>query len=286
MTRENYIHLLESLIKTSLRPPLFEPVEARFWNDPYISARLLEAHLDPSHDAASRKPEIIDKEVGNLISSGTLKPGDRVLDLGCGPGLYASRIAEKGMRVTGVDISEGSLNYAIAQAKEKALYIEYRIMNFLEMDYDREFDAVLQTNGEINTFSDSVRDDLLARVHRALKPGGRLIFDATTRVLRKNTGFGNRWEISRGGLWRPGPSLVLEQGFDYPEQDVFLNQYTVIDETGTPATYRFWFHDYSLQTLRQALMYDGFKVTQVWNDLSGTPYKEGGEWLAVVADKS
>ena len=77
-----------SILTGTSKPSLFEPGEPCFWgDDPHISKSMLKAHLDQAHDGASRKIIEIDKTVHHLISSGFLKTGDRVLDLGCGPGL-------------------------------------------------------------------------------------------------------------------------------------------------------------------------------------------------------
>lgn len=279
-----YTEFLNIILNNSVKPPLFEPGEKLFWDDPHISKSMLEAHLNPEHDAASHPPATIDREVQHLISSGIVKRGDRLLDLGCGPGLYASRLAEKGIRVTGVDISERSLNYAIAQAKEKGLDIEYRLINFFDIDYSGEFNAVLQTHGELNTFSDKKRDELLAKLHQALKPEGRLVCDTTTRVTRMKGGLKNNWYVSDGGFWRPGKHLVQEQGLDYPEDNVWLDRYIVIDDASIK-TYHNWFHDYDLATIRRVLQKAGFEIIHHWNDLAGTPYQEDGEWLAIVAGK-
>ena len=158
---------LSVLFDLSIKPRLYEPGESLFWNDPHISKGMLEAHLNPENDAASRKHKTIDKEVNHLISSGVLKPGDKVLDLGCGPGLYSSRLAAKGMKVTGIDISKNSLDYARHYAAEKGLDIDYRLINFFDVDYSGVFDAVIQVNGELNTFSDGKRDELLAKLRTA-----------------------------------------------------------------------------------------------------------------------
>jgi len=273
------------LLQYSIKPPLFEPGEARFWDDPHISKSMLEAHLNPDHDAASRKPETIDREVEHLISSGILKPGDRVLDLGCGPGLYASRLAEKGLKVTGVDISEGSLDYAREYAGEKGLDIDYQCKNFFDIDYTGEFDAVLQSYGEIGTFSDDRRDELLRKLRQALKPDGLLVFDVTTRATRSKEVPPSPWYVSDGGFWRPGKHLVLEQGFDYPEHDVWLDQSIVVDDDGV-TVYRTWIYDYTLQSIRQVLQNTGFVIVDTWNDLAGTPYEEGGDWITLVARRS
>ena len=278
---ESYSSLISAILKHTSKPPLYEPGEPRFWDDPHISKGMLEAHLNPENDAASRRHASIDREVEHLVAAGFIKAGDRVLDLGCGPGLYSNRLASRGVKVSGIDISERSLNYAIAQSKEKGLYTEFRLINFFDLDYQGEFDAVIQTHAELNTFSDAKRDKLLALLHHALKPGGLLIFDITTRTTRMKHGEKNGWYASDGGFWRPGKHLVLTQGYDYPEEKVWLDQYIIIDSDNVKV-YNNWFHDYDLVTIRQVLLRAGFEVVQVWNDLAGTPYEEGGDWIALV----
>jgi len=285
MSTGKFADILNSILRSSEKPPLFEPGESLFWDDPHISRSMLEAHLNPDNDAASRRPEKIDSEVEHLISSGFLNPGDRVLDLGCGPGLYASRLAQRGIQVTGIDISDRSLNYARRYAEDNGLDIEYRKLNFFDIDYSDVFDAVLQTNGELNTFSGEKRDELLSKLHKALKPDGLLVFDVTTRALRMKFGLKNNWYVSDVGFWRPGRHLVLEDGLDFPENDVFLNRYIVVDDNRV-AVYNLWFHDYNLESIRQVLVSAGFKLQHIWNDLTGTPYEDGGDWLAIVAGKN
>ena len=96
-------------------------------------------------------------------------------------------------------------------------------------------------------------------------------------------GLRNRWYVSDGGFWRPGRHLVLEQGFDYPEHDVWLDQYIVVDDN--ISVYRNWFHDYTLQSIRQVLGKAGFQIVHIWDDLTGTSYEEGGDWIAIIGRK-
>jgi SAM-dependent methyltransferase len=278
-------HKLFSIFSQPLKPPLFEPGEPRFWDDPYISKSMLEAHLNQTHDGASRKNAEIEKTVCNLITSRFLKTGDRVLDLGCGPGLYSSRLCFEGMKVTGIDLSRRSIDYARAQADRDGHDIDYICADFFNIDYEGIFDAVLQVYGEICTFSDDKRDMLLSLVRRALKDDGIFIFDVSTRELRMREGLKNRWYFSEGGFWRPGRHFVLEEGFDYPENDTWLNQYIIADEDGTVKVYRLWLHDYSLEIISRILEKNGFKVEQAWNSLSGELYSKGGDWIAIAARK-
>jgi SAM-dependent methyltransferase len=287
LTIINHPEFLKIIAGYADKPALFapsEPVEALFWDDPHISKRMLESHLDPLNPSASRRFQDIDAEAGHLLSSGLVKPGDKVLDLGCGPGLYASRLAARGVKVTGVDISERSLNYAIAQARKNCLDIEYRHLNFLDLDYNVEFDAGIQVYGEVGTFSDEKRSILLNKVRRALKPGGLFIFDVTTPSLKIAPGQQNNWYFSRRGFWRPGPHLTMELRFDYPEADVFVNQFVVMDEANL-TVYRIWNHNYTPETIRPPLEKAGFRIEHTLNGLDGTPYKAGGEWLAIAARK-
>ncbi|MBP2636156.1 MAG: hypothetical protein H6Q72_2063 [Firmicutes bacterium] len=277
--------LFECLRESVRKPELFQAGELLFWDDPHISKSMLEAHLNPDSNGASRTLPIIEKTVEHLVRTSILKSHDKVLDLGCGPGLYSSRLCQKGIRVTGIDISKRSINYAQKKADELQLDIEYVCSNFFDITYEHVFDSVLQIYGELSTFSDEARNSLLRIVHKALKKDGLFIFDVSTRVLRMREGLGNRWYFAEDGFWQSGRHLVLEQGFDYPDNDVWLNQYTVIAEDGEFKTYRIWFHDYSLQTINEVLQDNGFKVEYVWNDLIGETYSNGGDWIAIAARK-
>ncbi len=280
-----FYDLFPLILYQTSKPPLFEPGELHFWDDPYISKSMLEAHLDQTHDGASRRSAEIEKTVHHLIDSGFLKTGNRILDLGCGPGLYSSSLCIGGMKVTGIDLSRRSIDYASARAEKEGLDIEYICADFFDIDYEGTFNAILQVYGEICTFSDEKRDRLLSLIHRALKDDGFFIFDVSTRALRMREGLKNRWYFSEGGFWRSGQHLVLEEGFNYPENDTWLNQYIVVDEDGTVKTYRLWLHDYSLERISKVLEENGFKVEQAWNSLSGESYREGGDWIAIVASK-
>ena len=267
------------------KPDVFEKAEVLFWDDPYISEKLLAAHLNPEFDGASRKLATIEKTVNHLMKDSVLNPGDSVLDLGCGPGLYCSRFSQFGINMTGFDLSKTSIEYARRKAKEQGQNIEYILGNFFDIDYVGTFDKVLQVYGELCTFPNEERDRLLSIIHKALKKDGLFIFDVSTRELRKREGLKNNWRFFDGGFWHSGKHIVLEQGFDYPEHDTWLDQYTVISEDGEWKKYHMWFHDYSRQTITEVLTKNGFKAKLAWNNLDGEEYKAGGDWIAIVAQK-
>ena len=87
------------------KPSLYAPSSAPFWDDEHISEYMLKAHLDPEIDAASRRHDFIEQSAKWIAQYCKVRPGMKLLDLGCGPGLYAERFCKEGFRVTGLDYS-------------------------------------------------------------------------------------------------------------------------------------------------------------------------------------
>lgn len=265
------------------KPDLFTPGEPLFWDDPHISAQMLKWHLDPENDVASRRPETVQKSVDWLTASLGLQAGDSILDLGCGPGLYSARFAEKGLQVTGVDYSHRSIDYAVEYARKNNLEIQYRYQDYLTLEDENQYDAALLIYGDYCPLSPEQRKNLLVNVRRALKPGGHFVLDVTTPVHRRKHGNRNGWYAVETGFWKPGPHLVLEEGFDYPERSIFLDQAIVIEESGRISVYRNWFQDFTRETIIAELEAGGFTVESIGNDLTGTPYSEDAEWIGIFA---
>ena len=277
--------IILQLLNHQQKPEPFTRGEPLFWDDPHISSQMLEAHLNPDIDAASRRPETIDSIVAWLIETLGLNPGASLLDLGCGPGLYASRFARAGFRVTGVDYSRRSIEYASRYAKENNLEIVYQYENYLKLADTNQYETVFLIYGDFCPLSPEQRSTLLKNIYRALKSGGWFVLDVTTRENRRKHGNLNRWYVAESGFWKPGPHLVLEQGFDYPEQSIWLDQYTVIEANGNVSVYRNWFQDYTPETITYELEQGGFSVESLWGDLTGQPSTLESEWIGVVTRK-
>jgi len=276
---------LSRICKLREKPQPFEPGEPLFWTDPHIATQMLACHLDSTVDKASRQPETIERSTNWIATSVGLRPGDYILDLGCGPGLYAERLAQAGLQVTGVDFSQNSIDYALAQAREKQIPIQYRCQNYLELDDPALYSAVLLIYGDFCALSPEQRAKLLANVRTALKPGGCFILDVTTPRLRQKYGLKNGWYAAKQGFWKPEAHLVLEHGFAYPN-DIFLDQYIVIEGDGKISVYRNWFQDYTPETIRAELTAGGFEVESLWGDLTGLPYTPDSEWIGIIARKN
>lgn len=111
----------------------------------------------------------------NLLSTLSLPPGARVLDLACGKGRHSRYLAERGFDVTGLDISEQSIAYARQFENEHLHFYQHDMRKLFISNY---FDAVLNlftSFGYFKNEADHVRT--LTNVVRGLRPGGLLLLD-------------------------------------------------------------------------------------------------------------
>jgi ubiquinone/menaquinone biosynthesis C-methylase UbiE len=70
-------------------------------------------------------------------------PGSALLDAGCGTGNFSLKLAEKGVKVTGIDISEEMISVARIKTEKAGFDIEYRLGNLYDLPFeDESFDAV------------------------------------------------------------------------------------------------------------------------------------------------
>lgn len=272
--------MLSEMTKLGVRPALFERGTGNMWTEPYIANQMLSAHLDQGTDAASRREEMIEKTVAFINKR--IEKGSTILDLGCGPGLYAESLCESGHSVTGIDFSENSINYARGSAERKGLEIDYVCKSFFDMEYDGCYDVAMQIYGEIGTFSDKDRDKILSLIKRALKPGGIFIFDVPVPSKAHEAGkVEKNWYVGTKGFWRPEAHLVLEERVYY-ENNIKVDQFIVVDDKEV-VTYRNWFHDYTKETIEPVVLAAGFSKVQVIDDLFEEKDKNDPEWITVVA---
>jgi len=244
---------------------LYQKGDSFIWTDPYISQQLLKAHLDPDTDAASRRPATIDRTVSWLDS--LLARASDVLDLGCGPGLYTSRLQQLGHRVVGVDISAGSLEYARSQRALDAVGPDYRQADYLNDQLDGCYDLVYMIYCDFGALLPEQQDIVLAKVKMVLKPGGRFVFDVFGPTFADGKEDGRIWHSSAGGdFWSQQPHLMLEEIRYFREQAVSGERHVLVQD-GSIRQFVFWNHWYTEAALAGRLAGQGWKLTSVQKDL-------------------
>lgn len=265
-----------------------------FWDDPHISGQMLAAHLAPGVDAASRNHAFIDRAASWLVAEHGLGEDARVLDLGCGPGLYATRLARAGADVVGLDISRRSIEHAtgVAQAEGLSDRARFAVANYLADDLGGPFDLALLAFEDLNVLSPEQRRTLLGKIAAALAPGGVLVADVTSAARFAGEGDGIRsagagegtrsGENLDGGFWAEPPYHGVNETWVYPELRLVLERF-VITQGDTTREFWNWMQCLTPAEVTAELAAAGFGAPTLFGDLTGAPYAEDSPTFAFAA---
>jgi len=151
------------------------------------------------------------------------KKGEKILDLGCGSGEHTRFLAKRGLKCIGIDIAPSLIRYAKKKIREKRAKVEYIVKDMREINYKDEFDYCIMISGTFGFFSDVQNYMLLAKIKKALKPKGKLLFDIKNarypRIDRRS------WMYINNGY------LLSESNFD-PGSHSEGGNYIFIDKSG------------------------------------------------------
>jgi len=275
--------IYETLERINRRPDVYSRYTAdALWTSPDISEMMLRYHLDGDVDLASRRTDFIEASFAWMRDRFGLGPGVRVIDLGCGPGLYVSRLARTGAQVTGVDFSPRSIEYARERAQREGLDVDYRLGDYLALDIESGYDLATMIMCDYCALSPAQRGRLLRRVAELLKPGGRFLFDvyslAYFETWDEMAAYGERL---MDGFWSAEPYFGFQNTFKYDDEKVVLERYLIV-ERERQTEYFNWFQHYSLESLSTEVESAGLIVEDVHGDVAGEPFDPALPEFAMV----
>lgn len=256
------------------------------WDNPAFSERMLAEHLSQDHDLASRRSETIDRQVewifSNVLGS---RPG-RVLDLGCGPGLYANRLARLGCECVGIDFSPASIRHARNAAAEDGLSsVDYRHADLRDGDFGDGFDLAMLVYGQFNVFPRDRGLEVLTNTHAALNRGGAMLLEIQSPELIEQGGKqAASWYSAPSGLFSDRPHLVLQENFWDADARASTTRFMVIDgASGAVSNYALSNEAYTDQDLGEALRASGFEAVERFPSLYGEATKRAPDLPAILA---
>ncbi len=279
--------MFDELEAINARPRPFEFYTAsELWTDEHTSQQMLSFHLNEHVDAASRSAAFIDRSVAWIASHFDIDRGKRVVDFGCGPGLYATRLARHGACVTGIDFSERSMEYAREAARREALPITFWHQDYLDFTTDDRFDLILMIMCDFCALSPAQRRTLLRTFHTLLVPDGDVLFDVYSMAAYRERQEAATYGLNLlNGFWSPHKYYGFLNTFKYDEEKLVLDKYTLVEATRT-RTICNWFQHFTPEALERELVESGFMVASFHSDVAGTPYTPESREFAVVAKKA
>ncbi len=259
------------------KPTLFEKTRCNIWTDPYLRQQMLKEQLNLKSDAAGRKQESMIKIVNFVLAQSKSK--SRLLDLGCGPGLYTSLFKDNGYEVTGIDFNAASIEYAITERKD----IHYILGNYINEYPIGNYDTVTMIYCDLGTHSDDERDKLLRNIYHSMNEGGVFIFDVFAEELFNDRKENKSWDYApKGGFWDKDEYLLLNQTFHYPENHAFAYQYNLLTKTESKH-FIVWERYYSKAEINQVLKNAGFRKVIIYKKiLDGNDFTSAGEMFVVA----
>ncbi|HEX2038331.1 MAG TPA: class I SAM-dependent methyltransferase [Acidimicrobiales bacterium] len=208
----------------------------RHWFEP-MAEHMGEAYLRYSFTKGT------EQEVDFLVDVLALTPGDRVLDVGCGPGRHAHALARRGMHVVGVDISARFVDLASRDAPPTATF---RRCDARDLPYEDEFDAVISLCQGAFGLVGEEDHSVLEGMARAARSGG------TGRVAL--TAFSAYFALR-----------YLEEGdvFD-ADAGVHHERAVVKNEAGEEAEFEAWTSCFTPRELRLLCDRNGLRAEHIW----------------------
>ena len=208
-----------------------------------------------------------------------LKKGSKVLDAACGIGRISIELAERGLDVTGVDITSSVLEAAKDMAESQKLkidFIQQDLRDFCRKDY---FDCAINLYTSFG-YCDSKEDDykILKNIALSLKKDGIFIMECVSRETAimyftkgeqfERAGFTVNTEFSVKGAW-----------------EGLCSKWILTDKDNHKIEHEYTQRLYSAPQLRDKLLECGFTSAQVYGDFDYSPYNENARTMILVAKK-
>jgi SAM-dependent methyltransferase len=227
-------------------------------------------------------PERTEKEIAFIERALELKIDARVLDLCCGPGRHSVSLAQRGYKVTGLDLSQRYLDLARRAAIDGNVALDTVSADMREIPFSDYFDAVINMYSSFG-YLESEGEDLkvLDSIARSLKPGGRLLLDMLNREWAVANYIQNDWHAEADGTL-----YVEHRALDFSSSRMRV-RFIIVGPGGDRRDSIG--HDirlYTLTEMTRLLERVGLSDVEVFGGFDGEPYGIGSRRMIICVRKA
>ena len=278
--------MFKEIEEINSRPEPFQYYTAsELWTNEHTAKQMLQYHLNADVDVSSRNHAFINQSVHWITDHFKVGAGTEIADFGCAAGLYANALAENGARVTGIDFSENSLNYARQAAADKGLNVNYVQTDYLEFETDDKFDLIIMIMCDFCALSPGQRAKMLSKFKTMLKSGGAVLLDVySLNAFNQKTESTTYEKNQLNGFWSPDSYYGFVNTFKYETEKVMLDKYTIIEAGRTRTVYN-WLQHFNPEDLKSEFGESGFTIEGFYSDVAGSPFDSEANEFAIIAKK-
>jgi SAM-dependent methyltransferase len=260
--------LPEALAQRPRRPKRSKP-----WFEEVFDEDYLRTLPFMSADQTLREVEFIEGSLG-------LRQGSRVLDIGCGYGRHAIELVQRGLDVTGLDLSLPLLIRAADEAQKRAMSVNFVHADMREMAFEQQFDGAYSMLTSFGYFDEEANLRVAEGIARALKPGARFLLDIVNRDYVVGDLPSRVW-------WEGNGCVVLEEvDFNFHTSRILTHR-SIVFEDGRQVEQEISVRAYSLHEIGRLLRQAGFRVLDISGSLATRGHFFGGtsRSLLILAEK-
>ncbi len=224
-------------------------------------------------------PEAVTRAEVQLVEE-TLRPprGGTLLDVPCGFGRHALPLARKGYAVTGVDISQDTVNELRRTAAAERLPMRLLTGNILTLRLPRNFDGALCLGNSFGYFGGPDDARFIRRVASALKPAGRFLLNTATVAESLLPNYPEDETLTVDGI-----SLRLRDRYDARES-VLVTEYA-FQRSGRQERRTSRHSVYTVAEVIRFCEAAGLRVLDLFGSTERDPYRLGAPQLYLLAEK-
>jgi SAM-dependent methyltransferase len=248
---------------------------------------MLAEHLDQTHDRASRRSVRIERHLAWIHHDLLAERPARVLDLCCGPGFYANRLAALGHQCTGIDYSPASIAYAVEQAKARDLACSFIQDDIRRADFGDGYDLVMCIYGEFNVFRQADARTILHKAWSALRDGGQLLLEPHTYAYVRGLGESPpTWYTSAKSVFHDTAHLRLMDYDWHAVTRAATIRYFVIDLANCQMqAYAQSMQAYTNEEYHELLKLTGFDRIRIFPDMGEADREQEAALFVITARK-